>query len=320
MPTFAATQKGYANLWAKAQIRDDAQAQITAAARKVLDGKAQYKAVEKATGVPWWWTGNTHMRESSCDFAGVLHNGEKIIGTDKKTTLVPAGRGPFATWEEAAIDALKLKDLDEITDWSIPRALYEWERFNGFGYYGKGVNSPYVWAGTTLQQPGKYVRDGVWDPSAVDKQPGCAALLKKLIEMGEVQVDEPEAPPFQLPDSPPPLQFPGMDMGQLLQRFLPLLPAIIMLVMSDNMPVEQRRALKTQLINQALVVLFGGTIPVSSSSPTTQPVAAPDFGNIFQLVGPIIGGLFGGPVGGAAGNVGGQIISSLLQGVFNQRR
>jgi lysozyme family protein len=90
----------------------------------------------------------------------------------RKTKLVPAGRGPFATWEDAATDALKLKGLHKITDWSIERMGYEGERFNGLGYVGKGVNSAYLWAGSTLEQSGKYVADHVWNKSFDDPQIG----------------------------------------------------------------------------------------------------------------------------------------------------
>ena len=51
------------------------------------------------------------------------------------------GRGPFPTWEAGAIDALDLDRLNQVTDWSPERASYEIEKFNGFGYRAKGVNT-----------------------------------------------------------------------------------------------------------------------------------------------------------------------------------
>lgn len=181
MPTFAATQKGYANLWAKAKLTRASAAEKVA--RRILANRARYEKVQEVTGVPWWWVGAIHDRESGGNFAGVLHNGERIIGTNRKTRLVPAGRGPFPTWEAAAVDAVLIKGLDKITNWSIPRALYEAERFNGWGYYGKKVNSPYVWSGTSLQQDGKYVADHVWSATATDEQLGVAAVLKALFKI-----------------------------------------------------------------------------------------------------------------------------------------
>ena len=52
--------------------------------------------------------GALHFKEASGNFNGVLHNGEHIIGTDRKTSIVPIGRGPFSTWEDSAVDAILL--------------------------------------------------------------------------------------------------------------------------------------------------------------------------------------------------------------------
>lgn len=195
-PSFAASRVGLANLWAKATISADDHARAVAAARKLIANRARYEAVQAKTGVPWWWIACVHWRESSGDFAGVLHNGERIIGTGRRTKLVPAGRGPFATWEEAAIDALTMpgKQLDRITDWSIPRALYQWERFNGTGYIARGVNSPYLFAATSLQQRGKYIADGKWSSTAWDEQLGTVAIAKALVELDPHALDLPSKP------------------------------------------------------------------------------------------------------------------------------
>lgn len=180
-PTFAAMAAGYRNMWRSMKVT-----RVTAceaAARRILAGRARYLAVERQTGVPWFFIGLVHMRESSCNFAGVLHNGEHIIGKGTKTRLVPAGRGPFATWEEAAVDALRLKGLHLIKEWPVERIGYESERFNGFGYVRRGINSPYVWAGSNHYSRGKYVRDGVYDPSHVDTQLGTMPMLWALCRL-----------------------------------------------------------------------------------------------------------------------------------------
>lgn len=202
-PSFSALASTYRKRWDSARLLPQKTAYADQFVTKILNKQASYKAVEAKTGVPWYFIAVTHMRESSCDFRGVLHNGEHIIGTGKKTSLVPAGRGPFKTWEEAAIDALKLHGLHKISDWPLERVLYECERFNGWGYYAKGVVSPYVWAGTTLYRSGKYVRDGVYDPSHIDTQLGCAIVLKRLEAKG-VLVDEAPSPPKPEPTPPPP--------------------------------------------------------------------------------------------------------------------
>lgn len=168
--------------WAGAKFTRSTQ--INAQATKIEHSRSRYEGVSKSTGVPWDVIGVIHYRESSGDFAGVLHNGQRIIGTGKKTTLVPKGRGPFATWEQAAIDALMncAPFAGKNKDWSIGGTLDILERYNGLGYRNKGLPSPYLWAGTDQYVKGKYVADGKYDPNHVDQQLGVAPILMKLRE------------------------------------------------------------------------------------------------------------------------------------------
>lgn len=173
----------YKQLWDTMRvIRDDKE--LSRLATKLIANKAEYQKVTVQTGVPWQMIAVIHVREAGEQDVGrwqcVLHNGEKIIGTGKVTRLVPAGRGPFNTWVEAAIDALQIQGFHKYTDWSVARVLWALEPFNGYGYRNKGLRSPYLWASTNHQQLGKYVRDGVFDPHVMDSQIGCAALLKYL--------------------------------------------------------------------------------------------------------------------------------------------
>jgi hypothetical protein len=98
---------------------------------------------------------------------------------------VPAGRGPFRSWEEAAIDALVncAPYAARNRDWSIGGALTILEEYNGLGYASRGRPSPYIWSGTDQYISGKYVRDGVYDPDAVDSQLGCAGLLLAMMPL-----------------------------------------------------------------------------------------------------------------------------------------
>ena len=108
--TLEDTRKGYENLWAKMSIRPEKRAGFERYARLIASGKTQYEEVEKATGVPWWFVGIVHLRESNCNFRTALHNGDPLFskdGTPLKTVHVPAGRGPFGSWADAAIDALR---------------------------------------------------------------------------------------------------------------------------------------------------------------------------------------------------------------------
>lgn len=205
-PSFASTRARYRRLWdsAKPTRLSDA----NKFADKILANRRRYEAVSAKTGVPFWFIAVTHMRESSCNFAGVLHNGEHIIGTGRKTKLVPRNRGPFSSWEEAAIDALKLKGLHKITDWPVERTLYECERFNGWGYHSKGRISPYVWAGTQHYVSGKYVADHVYDSGHVDTQLGVAIVLKRLQANG-VPVDASPVRPSEPAPLPPPPDIPS---------------------------------------------------------------------------------------------------------------
>lgn len=183
-PTPEATQAGYHTLWNRARIRDERKNDAKARAAIAVKNKPRYIEIEKQSGVPWPMTAAIHERESSMNFNGVLHNGEYIIGSGKKTRLVPRGRGPFTSWPQAAIDALTMAphSLNKVKVWSVERILYECERYNGWGYLGR-VNSPYVWSWTTEQQRGKYIADGVWGSTAWDVQNGCAAMLKALSDI-----------------------------------------------------------------------------------------------------------------------------------------
>jgi len=185
--TYETTKKGYTSLWLKAKLKPEQKATVLARARKIVTNRTRYQQLEAKTGVPWWWIAVAHNLEGAGNFGTYLGNGQSIT---KRTTIVPIGRGPFKTFEEGAIDAIKLKKLDQIKVWDVARALFHWEQFNGFGYVSKGINSPYVWSMTNLYTRGKYVRDHVYDPNAVSDQIGGAAMLLGLIELGEVNIGE----------------------------------------------------------------------------------------------------------------------------------
>lgn len=144
--------------------------------------KARYLAVQAKTGVPWFAIAVIHERECSQNWNGGLAQGDPW---NKKSVHVPAGRGPFASWEDAAYDALVncAPKAARWTDWSAGGLLTVLEEYNGLGYATRGVPSPYIWAGTNEYKSGKYVRDGVYDPLAVDSQLGCAGLLIAMMQI-----------------------------------------------------------------------------------------------------------------------------------------
>jgi lysozyme family protein len=148
-------------------------------AKALVAAKKRYQAVEAATGVPWAVIAVIHERESSQNWGRSLAQGDPW---DKVSVHVPAGRGPFGSWEEAAIDALTECHpyLAKRKDWTLAGVLIALEMYNGLGYASKGVPSPYLWAGTINTR--RQVRaDGVYDPGKVDQQLGCVAMLFSMM-------------------------------------------------------------------------------------------------------------------------------------------
>lgn len=187
MPTFAELASEYESLWARMKIRPERVADVDVIARKLLANKARYQAVASQFGsMPWEFIAALHNRESGADFGTYLGNGEPL---DQVTRLVPKGRGPFASWEAGAVDALKLKNYQAITAWPVARVAYEVERFNGFGYrdHHPNVLSPYLWSFTDLYSVGKYAADGQFASTLVDKQCGVMPIIKRIREIEGVK-------------------------------------------------------------------------------------------------------------------------------------
>jgi lysozyme family protein len=182
MPTFEEWERGYYNLWNRAKIRPEKREAARSVAATVLRNRARYERIAVATGVPWYWIGLTHNLEGGGRFDTYLGNGQRLNAV---TTIVPKGRGPFRTFEDGAIDALSLKRIVNLPEgtWTFAFCLYQAERYNGFGYVSRKINSPYLWSFTDLYTKGKYVKDGVFSATAVSSQVGFAAALKMLIEI-----------------------------------------------------------------------------------------------------------------------------------------
>jgi lysozyme family protein len=123
-----------------------------------------------------------HERECSQDWSRSLAQGDPW---NRVSVHVPAGRGPFRSWEQAAVDALVncAPHAARNRNWSIGRTLTMLEQYNGLGYAARGRPSPYIWAGTDQYRAGKYIRDGVFDPNVVDSQLGCAGLLMTMMTL-----------------------------------------------------------------------------------------------------------------------------------------
>ena len=150
-----------------------------AAALVAPDAKTRYQTVSMQTGVPWFVIAGIHEREASQSWAGCLVNGDPW---DAPTIHVPVGIGPWSSWADSAIFALEqcAPFAARNKDWSIGGLLTLLERYNGLGYAVMGLPSPYLWAGTDQYKSGKFVSDGHYDPDAIDRQLGCAAILARM--------------------------------------------------------------------------------------------------------------------------------------------
>lgn len=172
-------QQANAKRWAVAKITRSTEYNTPVA--RALAAKDRYKAIEVATGVSWVFIAIAHYRECSQNFSLSLAQGDDW---SKVSRHVPAGRGPFKSFEEAAVDALVNCPpyASHNKDWSLPGMLTIEELYNGPGYANRGVPSPYIWSGTDQYTRGKYVADGVYDPNTVDKQLGAAGFILSLAQ------------------------------------------------------------------------------------------------------------------------------------------
>lgn len=187
---FQEYKAGYETNWQNMQIRPGSAGQAKQQAARLLKNKGIYQQIEAITHVPYYFIGLCHDRESNFNLNTYLGNGQPL---DRVTTIVPKGRGPFLgpnAFVDGAVDALRIQGFAGATDWSLARTLFRLEGFNGYGYHSKGVNSPYLWSGSTVYGPpearaGKFVADHVFDPNKVDPQLGVAVILKELMELDD---------------------------------------------------------------------------------------------------------------------------------------
>jgi lysozyme family protein len=108
---------------------------FSAVARHLVapEAKTRYQAVSAKTEVPWTAIAVIHERECSQNWSGSLAQGDPW---NRVSVHVPAGRGPFKSWEDAAIDALVhcAPYAARNADWSIGGTLTKLEEYNGLGY------------------------------------------------------------------------------------------------------------------------------------------------------------------------------------------
>ncbi len=199
--------KEYAWLWTQVAVGGEKAAEAKRAAQVAFDNKARYQSVSEKTGAPWFFIAAIHYREASQSWKGCLHNGDPW---NKKTVHVPAGLGPWDSWEDAAVDAIQYEGYAHLKDWGIGDVFRRLELYNGAGYRVGGVKnfichkqgnrvgtfdgvyhgsmqdttprnaSPYVFNGTPFYEKGVSIEDHSFYPNAVDDNVGVMLFLKAV--------------------------------------------------------------------------------------------------------------------------------------------
>jgi lysozyme family protein len=185
---FSGLKDEYGRLYRKLAVRPERNDAVEWHLALIRKSRARYENVGRQTGVPWYFIAVTHGLESSFNFRAHLHNGDFPLTA--RTRQVPAGRPtqwlPPSDWESSAKDALRLLGYIGQKDWSLERTLYRLEAYNGFGYRGQGVPTPYLWSFSNNYERGKYVADGKFSHSAKSQQCGAAVMLKMLDQAGDL--------------------------------------------------------------------------------------------------------------------------------------
>jgi lysozyme family protein len=168
----------YAKQWDAMVIKPARRHEFESIAHHLIALKDRYVPIEKATGVPWYMIALIHMREASNDFSKGLAQGDRW---DRRSHNKPIC-GPFKSFFDSAVWALKHDGLTNVLDWRLEKQLYFHELFNGAGYDMRHLPSPYIFGGTNQQRAGKFIRDGVFSSTTWDIQPGVAPIMKVMME------------------------------------------------------------------------------------------------------------------------------------------
>lgn len=249
-------QAQYEDLYTRMEIRLDKLSIVEKHVDQILQHKSRYQAVAEPLGIPWYFVGIIHSMESSRNFSRHLHNGDPLTA---RTVQVPRGRPktgqPPFSWEESATDALKYHNLHQVADWPLVRILYEFERYNGWGYrmYHAHVYSPYLWSYSNQYSKGKYIADGTWSETAASQQIGAVVLLRRLEERKEISLVA-ERPAAKLVSAGKPFFTYSKRVeprADDLQRFLNTFDGVTLLV--DGVPGK--------MTSEAVKKLFGHYLP-----------------------------------------------------------
>ena len=165
--------------------------------KKLLFLEDEYREFANACAVeinfahPWFMGAALHYRENNNKFNGHMHNGDPLT---KRTIHVPKGRpkkgNPPFSFTASYVDAMDKMKTSQVERWNIPALLWFMERYNGFGYLKRGIMSPYIWSWTNHYTTGMYTSDGKFNPNKQDPRPGCAALLKYMLQNNHIKLLE----------------------------------------------------------------------------------------------------------------------------------
>lgn len=154
---------------------------VNMAAELVLkpENLKRYIDVGASTGVPAALIGALDYRESGCNPAKALGQGDRWNAV---STHVPRGKGPFVSWQDAADFYVNYGHLNDASQpWTWAYVCWKGEAWNGFGPRNHGRHTGYLWACTSIYDGGKYIGDGQWDPKASDQQVGIIPLMRRLV-------------------------------------------------------------------------------------------------------------------------------------------
>ncbi len=174
--------------WASATVNPKSRIACDVAVAMYRRNQYRYEAIAnmKPGTVPPQVLFCLHLRESDCNFKCSPAQGDSL---QHRSIHVPRGRIPDKeppyTFEQSAFDSYFNVDRLDLKNWkTVQGTMDAITGFNGWGPEYKGVPSSYTWGATSVQRPGKYIRDGVWSSTAVDGQLGAAAVLKWMQARG----------------------------------------------------------------------------------------------------------------------------------------
>lgn len=220
-------RQDYRHLFTTCAIRAERAAEVDQRLGGWLADRDRYLVVSQPLGLPWFVVAALHEADTGRDFTVHLHNGDPLT---ERTQHLPDGRpldgDPPFSWEDSAVDALRLYRFDQWSDWSVAGTLFLLEGHDGWGYrlHHPEVPSPYLWNYSQHYAQGRYVADDSWNDTAIAPHAGVAVLLRRLAEWGAIEFVEGETPvPWPL------LRYAEAETSpwvEKLQEFLNTLPRI----------------------------------------------------------------------------------------------